>query len=74
MPMTSTLATAPKQSKLPFVNAAAAALSLQCYSDVAYAGLGTLPDGPLVKSFERSSAQLHCRHGGNAGGGGQLKT
>ncbi len=37
-------------------------------SNAAYGGLGPLPDGPEVKSSEGSSAQLHGRPGGNAGG------
>ncbi len=56
----------------PFVNAAVSVLYLRCFFNAAYAGLGTLPDGLQLKSSARSSVQLHCRSGGNAGG--QLKT
>ncbi len=51
------------------VNAAVSALYLRSFFNAAYAGLGSLPDGLQVKSSERSSVQLHCRPGGNAGGG-----
>ncbi len=62
-----------QNSAHPFVNTAVSELSLRYYFNVAYVGLGTLPDGPLVKSFESPSVQIHNRPGGNAGGG-QLKT
>ena len=52
----------------PFANVAAFVLSHRSSSNVACAGLGTLPGGPQVKSSEKSSAQLHSRPGGNAGG------
>ncbi len=52
----------------PSVNAAVSVLSLRYSFNAAYAGFGTLPDEPQVKSSERSSAQLHGRPGGNAGG------
>ncbi len=53
----------------PYVNAAVSVLYLQSFFNAAFAGLGTLPDGLRVKSPEKSSVQLHCRPGGNAGGG-----
>ncbi len=56
----------------PFVNAGVSVLSPRVFFNAVYAGLGTLPDGPQMKSYERSSAQLHGRPGGNAGS--QLKT
>ncbi len=52
-----------------FVNAAVSVLYLWSFFNAAYAGLGTLPDGLQVKSSEKSSVHLHCRPGGNAGGG-----
>ncbi len=56
----------------PCVNAAAFVFYLRSFFSAAYAGLGTLLDGSQVKTSERSSAQPHCRPGGNAVG--QLKT
>ncbi len=52
----------------PIVSAAVSALSFRCNFNAAYAGLGTLPDGPLVKSSERSFAPLDGQRSGNAGG------
>ncbi len=52
----------------PFVNAAVAVLSLRFSFNAAYSRLGTLSDRPQMKSSEKSSAQLHGRPGGNAGG------
>ncbi len=52
----------------PSVNAAVSVLSHRSSFNAAYAGFGTLPDMPQVKPSERSSVQLHCRPGGNAGG------
>ncbi len=48
-----------------FVNAAVSELYIRSFFNAAYAGFGTLPDGPQVESSERSSAQLHGRPGGN---------
>ncbi len=49
-------------------DAVVSVLYLWSFFNAAYAGLATLSDGPQVKSSERSSAQPHCRPGGNAGG------
>ncbi len=57
----------------PSVNAAVSVLYLRSFFNAAWAGLGTLPDGPQRKSSESSSAQLHGRPVVNAGEG-QLKT
>ncbi len=40
---------------------------LQFFFNVSYAGLGTLPGGPQVKSSEKSSAPLHYQSDGIAG-------
>ncbi len=53
-----------------FVNAAVSVLYLQSFFNAAYAGLGRLPDKLQLQLSEKSSVQLHCRIGGNAGGGG----
>ncbi len=52
------------------INAAVSVLYLRSFFNAAYTGLGTRPDGPHVKPSEKSLARLHCRPGGNAGGGG----
>ncbi len=52
----------------PSINAAVSVLYHRSFFNAAYAGLGTPPDGPQVKSSDRTSVQLHYRPGGNAGG------
>ncbi len=61
-------ATATASPAHPFVTIVVSVLSHRFSFNVAYAGLSMRPDGPQAKSSERSSAQLHYRPGGNAGG------
>ncbi len=61
--------TATASPEHPSVNAEVSVLYLRSFFNAAYAGLGTLSDGPQVKSSERSSARLYGRPGGNARGG-----